>query len=88
MPDPRVPQAVSQEGVFLPAGSNPEAPVHPYGMGDARCFLDIPPLVHFPDGTTCVNPDFQAVYKFSRSGRGRDPGAYHIGSLEPGDHRI
>jgi hypothetical protein len=74
MPVPYVPQAVSQEGVFLPAGSNPEAPVHPYGMGDARCFLDVPPLVHFPDGTTCINPDYQAVYKFSRSGRGRDPG--------------
>ena len=71
---PHDPQAVPQEDVFYPPGSDPEAPDMPYGMGDARCFLDIPPLVHFADGSTCTNPDYSALYRFTLSALARDPG--------------
>lgn len=81
LPTPHVPEAVPQEAVVFPAGVDPLDPEIPYGMGDARCFLDIPPLVHFPDGSTCINPDYAALYRFSRSAVARDPGA-------PGDRNL
>lgn len=38
-----------------------------------RSFLDIPPLVHWDDGSTCINPDFEMVSKFHLSALARDP---------------
>jgi len=41
-----------------------------YGMGDCRTFMNIPPLVHWDDGSTCINPDFDAVTKFHLAAKG------------------
>jgi hypothetical protein len=30
-------------------------------------FIDVPPLVHWTDGSTCLNPDYNAISKFHRS---------------------
>lgn len=44
-----------------------------YGMGDCRTFADVPPLVHWEDGSTCINPDFDHVWRFHRSAIAKDP---------------
>lgn len=58
-------------------------PLTPYGMGDCRTFMDIPPLVHMADGSVCVNPDFAAVRRFSIQAVGRDPAGAPTQSLAP-----
>lgn len=73
LPLPVVPEAVIQEGALLPPGFAPEGPSMPYGMGLARSFLDVPPLVHWADGTTCLNPDYNALSIFSIQGLAPDP---------------
>ena len=44
-----------------------------YGMGDCRTFADMPPLVHWEDGSTCINPDFEHNWRFHRSALAKDP---------------
>jgi len=78
--EPYVPEAAPQYGQLPPLpwesvspGADAGAaalegyPLMPYGMGDARTFLDIPPLLHNDDGSTCINPDFECVRRFSTS---------------------
>lgn len=48
-------------------------PLLPYGMGDCRTFMEIPPLAHFEDGATCVNLDYESVRRFTIAALGRDP---------------
>ena len=50
--------------------------------GPCEAFLDIPPLVHWDDGTTCINPDFDMVSKFHLAALARDP-AFPDRSLVP-----
>jgi hypothetical protein len=50
-------------------------------MGDCRSFLDIPPLVHWEDGSTCINPDYNAVTKFHLSAKVRDPATGNLGTV-------
>jgi hypothetical protein len=66
-----------------------------YGDGDDGCkgfdcrdFLDIPPLVHWEDGSTCINPDFDAVRRYHLVGKARPPGGGGLTdsvALAPGD---
>jgi hypothetical protein len=42
-------------------------------MGTCDSFLDIPPLVHWSDGSTCINPDFDMVTKFHLAAVAKDP---------------
>jgi hypothetical protein len=42
-------------------------------MRDCRTFLDIPPMVHWEDGSTCINPDFEMVRKFHLAAKAKDP---------------
>jgi len=43
-------------------------------MGDCRTFMEIPPLIHWEDGSTCINPDYNAVTKFHLSAKAiQDP---------------
>jgi hypothetical protein len=43
------------------------------GMHTCDSFLDIPPLVHWDDGSTCINPDFEMVTKFHLAALAKDP---------------
>lgn len=52
--------------------------------------LDIPPLAHMPDGSTCINPDMEYLFKFHLSAKGVDPGFPDLGlvvdpTLAPGE---
>ncbi len=71
-----LPPSVPEYGGLLPAGMPPGYPAVPYGMGDCRSFLDIPPLANFDDGTTCINPDFDAVHTLEVQGVGVDPSGF------------
>ena len=64
---------------FVPAQLMPRPP---YGMGDCRSFLDIPPLVHWDNGLTCINPDFEMVRKFHLAAKAKDP-AFPERGLQP-----
>jgi hypothetical protein len=89
--NPYVPEAVHQYG--LPAfpvdyqgpeydGAREGYPLMPYGMGDCRTFMDVPPLVHLEGGLTCINPDYEALHRFALSAVGRDS-AFPDRSLVP-----
>lgn len=54
---------------FVPIPAPPER----LGMHSCDSFLDIPPFVHWDDGSTCINPDFEMVSKFHLAARAVDP---------------